>query len=106
MPKNKLSPSHLAPVEADHKTWEKVYGDARGTKYSSLTGINKDNISNLKVAWEYRSSKKKSGHPGVQPADCRRGLIYSNGGWKLRRARCKNRPLNLEVYSLGWRTGF
>lgn len=37
--------------------WPAYGGDAGGTRYSSLTQINKDNVSQLQLAWTYRTGE-------------------------------------------------
>jgi quinoprotein glucose dehydrogenase len=38
--------------------WPYFGGDQAGTKYSPLTQINRDNVRNLKVAWEWHTNEK------------------------------------------------
>ena len=38
--------------------WPFFGGDQAGSKYSALTQINRDNVANLKVAWEWRTGEK------------------------------------------------
>jgi quinoprotein glucose dehydrogenase len=52
----------LAALAASAQTqsveWPVFGGDQAGTKYSTLTQINKDNVKNLKVAWQWRTGEK------------------------------------------------
>ncbi|HEX6892734.1 MAG TPA: pyrroloquinoline quinone-dependent dehydrogenase, partial [Chryseolinea sp.] len=41
------------PVEDKLRTWSVYKADARSTSYSPLTEVNKDNVSQLKVAWTF-----------------------------------------------------
>lgn len=51
--------NQLIPVDpADYTDWEVTSGDKANSKYSSLDQINKDNVSTLEVAWEYRTGDK------------------------------------------------
>jgi quinoprotein glucose dehydrogenase len=43
------------PNENDYVDWHRSHGDHGSTRYSSLTQINRENVSQLKVAWIYRS---------------------------------------------------
>jgi quinoprotein glucose dehydrogenase len=43
---------------AQNVEWPVFGGDQAGTKYSTLTQINKENVKNLKVAWEWRAGEK------------------------------------------------
>ena len=40
------------------QTWPYYGGDQAGSKYSALTDINRANVRNLKVAWEWRTGEK------------------------------------------------
>ena len=42
-------------VKHAHHTWEVYSGDSEGTKYSSLSQINKENVQQLELAWTYRT---------------------------------------------------
>jgi quinoprotein glucose dehydrogenase len=43
---------------AQNVEWPVFGGDQAGSKYSTLTQINKENVKNLKVAWEWRTGEK------------------------------------------------
>jgi quinoprotein glucose dehydrogenase len=48
----------LTPAERVHETfttWERSHGDNGGRRYSALAQINRDNVTNLQVAWTYHS---------------------------------------------------
>jgi quinoprotein glucose dehydrogenase len=47
-----------ASAAAQNVEWPVFGGDQAGTKYSTLTQINKENVKNLKVAWEWRTGEK------------------------------------------------
>ncbi len=38
-----------------YTTWERSHGDNGGRRYSALTQINRQNVTNLQVAWTYKS---------------------------------------------------
>jgi quinoprotein glucose dehydrogenase len=71
---SELTPS-LHTDFAHHATWYRTYGDNSGTRYSSLTQINKSNVSRLRVAWIYHS------HDGKGNIECNpvvaKGIIYA-----------------------------
>ena len=48
-------------LEAYHKSWEHYLGDPSSSQFSSLDQINKSNVSNLKLAWSFRSGGLKEG---------------------------------------------
>ncbi len=48
----------LAPAQGQNVEWPYFGGDQAGSKYSSLTQINRSNVRNLKVAWEWRTGEK------------------------------------------------
>ncbi len=39
----------------EHIGWEVYSGDSKGTKYSALNQVNKENIKDLQLAWTYRT---------------------------------------------------
>jgi quinoprotein glucose dehydrogenase len=49
-------------MKDDHKTWSVYRGDASNTAYSSLDQINKDNVSQLQVAWTYHTGDAEQGN--------------------------------------------
>lgn len=50
-------------MSADDSGWPYYGGDAGGARYSSLTQINRRNVSELKVAWVYRGNDITNGEP-------------------------------------------
>jgi glucose dehydrogenase len=44
--------------------WPAVSGSNGGGRYAALTEINKDNVSGLRVAWEFRTGDYDRGRPG------------------------------------------
>ena len=45
-----------SPIEADYfENWTRSHGNSMSNHYSSLAQINRSNVSELEVAWEYRS---------------------------------------------------
>jgi quinoprotein glucose dehydrogenase len=53
--KDELTPSNGWPDPATFTTWTRSHGGSAGTRYSGLDQINKQNVSQLTVAWTYRS---------------------------------------------------
>lgn len=47
----------------EHSTWITYGADKHGSKYSSLTEINKGNVHRLKVAWVYRTNDMRDSPP-------------------------------------------
>lgn len=48
----------LTPAERVREkftTWERSHGDSGGRRYSALDQINRDNVTNLQIAWTYHS---------------------------------------------------
>ncbi len=48
----------LAAAQGQNVEWPYFGGDQAGSKYSALTQINRTNVRNLKVAWEWRTGEK------------------------------------------------
>ena len=48
--------------ENDFKSWSAYRGDAANTAYSSLDQINKENVSQLEVAWTYHTGDAAKGN--------------------------------------------
>ena len=48
-----LSLSHCKEPDLTYQNWDIYSGDSKGTKFSSLSQINKENVKNLEVAWTY-----------------------------------------------------
>ena len=49
-------------MKEDHETWSVYRGDASNTAYSSLDQINKENVSQLQVAWTYHTGDAEKGN--------------------------------------------
>src|SRR5262245_60287868 len=54
-----LSAGPMVTAQRDAAEWRNYFGDAHGTKYSSLTQIDKDNVKDLRVAWRWRSADRE-----------------------------------------------
>jgi quinoprotein glucose dehydrogenase len=50
-----LTPANGYPRGKTFRTWERSHGDNSGERYSALRQINRDNVTNLTVAWVYHS---------------------------------------------------
>ena len=53
--------SAAEPTPGGIADWPYYGGDAAGTRYSPLTQINKSNVAELKVAWEYHTGDLSDG---------------------------------------------
>ena len=51
----------------EYRTWEVYKGDPGSTAYSALDQINRDNVSQLEVAWVYRSGFKSNSGSQANP---------------------------------------
>jgi quinoprotein glucose dehydrogenase len=58
------SSSKSQSADESHADWPSYGGDAGGSRYSSLTQINKNNVSQLKVAWEIHVGDVSDGRGG------------------------------------------
>lgn len=50
-----LTPASGWPPQDYFHQWTRSHGNSANTRYSALTGINKDNVASLRVAWTYHS---------------------------------------------------
>lgn len=50
-----LTPANGFPKRETYLTWHRSHGDNGGTRFSALTQINRQNVTNLQVAWTYHS---------------------------------------------------
>jgi quinoprotein glucose dehydrogenase len=50
-----LTPANGCPKRETFLTWHRSHGDNGGTRYSALDQINRQNVTNLQVAWIYHS---------------------------------------------------
>jgi quinoprotein glucose dehydrogenase len=53
-----LTPAERIPNPDVFTTWQRSHGDNGGRRYSTLAQINRDNVTNLQVAWTYHSKDK------------------------------------------------
>jgi quinoprotein glucose dehydrogenase len=58
-----LTPSNGLPIAGSLTTWTVSHGDAFADRYSALSQINRANVGNLRVAWEYHS---RDGNANIQ----------------------------------------
>jgi quinoprotein glucose dehydrogenase len=56
-----LTPNLGAAAPDDASNWPCVFNDKGGTRYSTLDQINRDNVTQLKVAWRYKTGDSHSG---------------------------------------------
>ena len=52
---SQLTPANGFPKRETFLTWHRSHGDNGGTRYSALDQINRQNVTNLQVAWTYHS---------------------------------------------------
>src|SRR5262249_30872790 len=45
------------------RDWKYYGGDPEGTRFSALTQINRSNVSQLKIAWTYRTGEQRYSSP-------------------------------------------
>ena len=50
-----LTPANGFPKRETYLTWQRSHGDNGGTRFSALDQINRQNVTNLQVAWTYHS---------------------------------------------------
>ena len=50
-----LTPAEKPPSKETFTTWQRSHGDNGGRRYSTLTQINRGNVTNLEIAWTYHS---------------------------------------------------
>jgi quinoprotein glucose dehydrogenase len=55
---DELTPANGFPKGKTFLTWERSHGDNGGMRYSALRQINRENVTNLQVAWIYHSRDK------------------------------------------------
>ena len=66
--------NNIDSIEKNYSNWERSHGGPSSMRFSSLDSINKNNVSNLELAWQYNSNDGKKGiqaNPVVYD-----GLIY------------------------------
>ena len=60
---HELTPANGLPKRETYLGWNRSHGDNGGTRYSALDQINRQNVTNLQVAWTYHS---KDGMDNIQ----------------------------------------
>jgi quinoprotein glucose dehydrogenase len=50
-----LTPANGLPKRETYQTWHRSHGDNGGTRFSVLNQINRQNVTNLQIAWTYHS---------------------------------------------------
>jgi quinoprotein glucose dehydrogenase len=53
-----LSNGSFLSAQRDEGEWRNYFGDASGTKYSPLSQIDKGNVTDLRIAWRWRSADR------------------------------------------------
>lgn len=57
---DELTPANGYPKRETFLTWQRSHGDNGGMRYSALTQINRQNVTNLEVAWTYHSRDRSN----------------------------------------------
>jgi quinoprotein glucose dehydrogenase len=52
---DELTPANGLPRRETYLAWNRSHGDNGGTRYSALDQVNRQNVTNLQVAWTYHS---------------------------------------------------
>ncbi len=52
---SELTPSNGLPSPDSYTKWSRSHGDSSNSRFSSLSQINRENVQDLEVAWEYQS---------------------------------------------------
>jgi quinoprotein glucose dehydrogenase len=76
---DELTPANGYPKRKTFLTWNRSHGDNGGMRYSALNQINRQNVTNLQVAWIYHS---KDGSNAIQcnPIIVRKVMIVPTPG--------------------------
>ena len=56
-----MTPANGFPKDGTYRTWTRSHGDNGGTRYSALQRINRQNVTNLQVAWTYHTGDAGKG---------------------------------------------
>ena len=57
---DELTPANGFPKRETYRTWQRSHGDNGGTRFSALDQINRQNVTNLQIAWIYQSKDKSN----------------------------------------------
>ena len=74
-----LTPANGHPKRGTFLTWHRSHGDNSGARYSALDQINRQNVTNLQVAWIYHS-KDGSNNLQCNPIVVRDVMIVPTAG--------------------------
>src|ERR1017187_4320540 len=99
-----LTPANGYPKRKTFRSWHRSHGDNGGMRYSALDQINRQNVTNLQVAWIYHS---RDGSNNIQsnpiivrdvmivptPGECIVGVNAENGRelWRFKPERSEER---------------
>ena len=67
------------PTDSAFADWPYYGGDAGGSRYSTLTQINKTNVAQLKIAWEYHTGDVSDGSGGRRASAFETTPIVAHG---------------------------
>src|SRR5687768_17694968 len=81
-----VSTGSFPGAQAVDGEWRNYFGPATGTKYSTLSLINKDNVKDLRIAWRWRSAD--------------RALQLSNPLWRAGRNEETPLMINGQLYTV------
>jgi quinoprotein glucose dehydrogenase len=73
------SSSRSQSPDDGHAGWPSYGGDAGGSRYSSLTQIDKNNVSQLKIAWEIHTGDVSDGSGGRSKSEFEATPIVAGG---------------------------
>ena len=74
-----VSLSAAEPTSGEIADWPFYGGDAGGARYSPLTQINKSNVTELKVAWEYHTGDISDGSDNRRKSEFETTPIVADG---------------------------
>src|SRR6516165_3277360 len=74
-----VSLSAAEPTSGEIADWPFYGGDAGGSRYSPLTQINKSNVTELKVAWEYHTGDISDGSDNRRKSEFETTPIVADG---------------------------
>src|SRR6185503_9203791 len=74
----KTTTTSPSPSPSPNEGWQFYGGDPGAMKYSSLTTINRSNVSQLQPAWEWQTGEKAVTAPAARPGDFQATPIVIN----------------------------
>jgi hypothetical protein len=74
-----LRPSSAGPTAGTTADWPYYGGDAGGSRYSPLTQIDRSNVAQLKIAWEYHTGDVSDGSDNRRKSEFETTPIVADG---------------------------